>query len=482
MWSDTSDSKTVKHSLIEDLPFASASASGTVTSVSGGDGITVSGATTVTPVVSVDYTTIGTANLISSAISSTITVPTTDEILILKSTGSAVGTVERTVVSKLPFTNNAGTVTSVTGTAPVVSSGGTTPAISMAAATGSVNGYLTSTDWTTFNNKTGNTGTVTSVGGTGTVSGLTLTGTVTTSGNLTLGGTLSLTSLDITTGLGFTPYNATNPAGYTSNAGTVTSITAAADSGSGSAITTSGTLTFSGGTNVTTSVSGTTVTINSTDQYVGTVTGTGTANYVSKWSSGSAQTNSLLRDDGVGLSVGDSADANYTFYINDEYGYKSNISVNAGIGFYATCAGVLTGTLFKGEASSGVVMTMLQNGTLEVTGDLIAYGSPSDKKLKENIKPIEKALDKVGKLEGVTFDWKENLDKEVRQTWIHDIGFIAQDVQKVIPELVRENEDGLLSMRHQGITPILVEAIKELKQEIEELKLKPCNCNNCNCK
>jgi hypothetical protein len=54
-----------------------------------------------------------------------------------------------------------GTVTSVTGTAPVVSSGGTTPAISMAAANGSTNGYLTSTDWTTFNNK--GSGTVTSV-------------------------------------------------------------------------------------------------------------------------------------------------------------------------------------------------------------------------------------------------------------------------------------------------------------------------------
>jgi hypothetical protein len=144
-----------------------------------------------------------------------------------------------------------GSVTSVTGTAPVVSSGGATPAISMAAATTSVNGYLTSTDWTTFNNKgsgtvtsvaaitlgttgtdlsstvaTGTTtpvitlqvptasatnrgalsaadwttfngkgsGTVTSVGGTGTVNGLTLTGTITTSGNLTLGGTLSLAS------------------------------------------------------------------------------------------------------------------------------------------------------------------------------------------------------------------------------------------------------------------------------------------------
>lgn len=72
----------------------------------------------------------------------------------------------------------------------------------------------------------GGSGTVTSVSGTGTVSGLSLSGTVTTSGSLTLGGTLSLTSSDITTGLGFTPYNATNPAGYTTNLGTVTSVAA----------------------------------------------------------------------------------------------------------------------------------------------------------------------------------------------------------------------------------------------------------------
>jgi hypothetical protein len=86
-----------------------------------------------------------------------------------------------------------GTVTSVTGTSPVVSSGGATPAISMPAATTSVNGYLTSTDWTTFNNK--GSGTVTSVSGTGTVNGITLTGTVTSTGSLTLGGTLSGVSL-----------------------------------------------------------------------------------------------------------------------------------------------------------------------------------------------------------------------------------------------------------------------------------------------
>ena len=61
---------------------------------------------------------------------------------------------------------------------------------------------------------TTNVGTVTSVSGTGTVSGLTLTGSVTSSGSLTLGGTLSLTSEQVTTALGFTPYNATNPSGY----------------------------------------------------------------------------------------------------------------------------------------------------------------------------------------------------------------------------------------------------------------------------
>jgi hypothetical protein len=91
------------------------------------------------------------------------------------------------------LTGTSGTVTSVTGTSPVVSSGGATPAISMPAATTSVNGYLTSTDWTTFNNK--GSGSVTSVSGTGTVNGITLTGTVTTSGSLTLGGTLSGVSL-----------------------------------------------------------------------------------------------------------------------------------------------------------------------------------------------------------------------------------------------------------------------------------------------
>ena len=114
-------------------------------------------------------------------------------------------------------------------------------AISLGLASSSTNGALSSTDWNTFNNKTSNLGTVTSVSGVGTVSGLTLSGTVTGSGDLTLGGTISLTSANVTDALGFTPYNATNPNSYTSNLGTVTQIIAGTGLNGGT-ITTSGTI------------------------------------------------------------------------------------------------------------------------------------------------------------------------------------------------------------------------------------------------
>ena len=109
-------------------------------------------------------------------------------------------------------TANTGTVTGVTGTAPVVSSGGTAPAISMAAASSGVNGYMTGTYATKLDGiatgATANTGTVTSVSGTGTVSGLTLSGTVTGSGSLTLGGAIGTLNQNTTgTAGGLTGFN-----------------------------------------------------------------------------------------------------------------------------------------------------------------------------------------------------------------------------------------------------------------------------------
>ena len=110
-----------------------------------------------------------TSGVVSTATSGTDYAPATSGSSILY--GNAAGGFSNVTIGSgvafaggtLSATGSGGTVTSVTGTAPVVSSGGTTPAISMAAATTSVNGYLTSTDWTTFNNKSNTNGTVTSV-------------------------------------------------------------------------------------------------------------------------------------------------------------------------------------------------------------------------------------------------------------------------------------------------------------------------------
>jgi hypothetical protein len=158
---------------------------------------------------------------------------------------------------------------------------------------------------------------------------------------------------------------------------------------------------------------------------------------------------------------------------------------SSGTGGFINFGGTTSFNVYVGGGSGGnLEMTLTNTGTLTVAGDVIAYGSPSDIRLKEDIKPIRSALDTVMKLQGVTFNWKDKpdaIDREGNpvelQKWKNDVGFIAQDVQKVIPELVRENEDGMLSMRHQGVAPILLEAIKELKAEIEELKKHKCNCN-----
>ena len=130
----------------------------------------------------------------------------------------------------------------------------------------------------------------------------------------------------------------------------------------------------------------------------------------------------------------------------------------------------LSSAKWQFENGTGIMGELSGSGTLTVKGDVVAYGSPSDISLKENIKPISNSLDKVKKLQGVTFDWIQKKDQilDIKE----DYGFIAQDVKKIVPELVRKNENELLSMRHQGVIPILVEAIKELEARVKELENK----------
>jgi hypothetical protein len=107
------------------------------------------------------------------------------------------------------------------------------------------------------------------------------------------------------------------------------------------------------------------------------------------------------------------------------------------------------------------------SGTIRATGDVIAY---SDKRVKENIQTIDNSLEKVIKLRGVEFN-KIGEDKK-------SIGVIAQEIEKILPEVVREDDKGMKSVAYGNITGILIEAIKELKAEIEELKKQIKDGNN----
>ena len=92
----------------------------------------------------------------------------------------------------------------------------------------------------------------------------------------------------------------------------------------------------------------------------------------------------------------------------------------------------------------------------------------SDQTLKTNIIPIENAIDKVLSLEGVEFDFISSND--TGYLGVHQIGLIAQDVSKVIPEVVSKNNDGTLGLSYQHLVPLLIEAMKEQQEQINDLK------------
>ena len=207
--------------------------------------------------------------------------------------------------------------------------------------------------------------------------------------------------------------------------------------------------------------------------------------------------------DGTGLSnhygVG-YAHTNASFY---------SLSGQSGWGFYVSADGDARVQLGGG------------NGTISCTGNVVAYAS--DGRLKTNVKPIENALDKVMKIRGVEYDWVENITTEYdfQPTEMHEVGVIAQEVQEVLPEVVREapfnslytqktgwskiqkqmeeelgrkvekaeaktkyeklpleerqsmeENYNFLTVDYERIVPLLIEGIKELKQEVDDLKAK----------
>ena len=104
------------------------------------------------------------------------------------------------------------------------------------------------------------------------------------------------------------------------------------------------------------------------------------------------------------------------------------------------------------------------SGNLVVSGDITAYGSLSDINLKIIKEKVPNALGGIMKLSGYRFDWKE--DKNRLLNIKEDIGVIAQEVEQVFPELARTGDNGNMSVRYQGLTAVLIEAVKEQQAQI----------------
>ena len=108
-------------------------------------------------------------------------------------------------------------------------------------------------------------------------------------------------------------------------------------------------------------------------------------------------------------------------------------------------------------------------GALNVGGDVVAYAS-SDERLKDNIELISNPIEKVQSLKGVTWNWNDNAD-ELQQS-LPNVGVIAQDVEKVLPQLVTDRDNGFKGVDYAKLTGLLIEAVKDQQKQIDELKSK----------
>ncbi len=182
-----------------------------------------------------------------------------------------------------------------------------------------------------------------------------------------------------------------------------------------------------------------------------------------------ADANGVLRQRTVASVVGGAITANN--------GLTKNTANNVQLG----------GTLLQNTTVDQSTFNMVYSGTgnfgigtaspaqkLDVTGNIAVAGNiftSSDIRFKKNVTTLSGSLDKLMKLRGTEYDWKvkefpaKNFDNR------HQIGFIAQELEKVFPELVTTAKDGYKSVDYTHIVPVLVEAMKEQQKMIEQLKL-----------
>jgi hypothetical protein len=159
-------------------------------------------------------------------------------------------------------------------------------------------------------------------------------------------------------------------------------------------------------------------------------------------------------------SVNGSAGVGLSFWSNG--GNGAIFSFHRG-GVYAVNMGLDSDNVIRigGWSAAGSRLQMDMSGNLTMAGDVTAY---SDARVKENVKTINNALEKVLKSRGVYYNRTDSEDKKTK------IGVIAQEMLEVVPEVVNQDNDGMYNVSYGNITALLIEAIKEQNQIIEDLK------------
>lgn len=136
-----------------------------------------------------------------------------------------------------------------------------------------------------------------------------------------------------------------------------------------------------------------------------------------------------------------------------------------------------TGHIAGGGLAVGTTLTpSATDGRIDASNDVVAF-STSDERLKKDIETITSALEKVLTLRGVTFTWKEEHHLVHGYTG-KDTGVIAQDVERVLPEVIQYRDNGFMAVKYEKMMGLLIEALKELNTKVDNSACK-CNCN-CN--
>jgi len=148
-------------------------------------------------------------------------------------------------------------------------------------------------------------------------------------------------------------------------------------------------------------------------------------------------------------------------------GIAHTISIGQAV---ATSSNVQFNSLGVGMAASATA------GRIDATNDIVAFSS-SDIRFKENIKPIENPIEKIRKISGNTYDWKE--ENKIEHGYEgNDVGVIAQEIEAVLPQLVQTRESGYKAVKYDKLVALLIEGIKEQQLQIEQLRIDLDNCRN----